>query len=197
MLKNQKGLSTLIIIVSIVVFVVGGFFVYRYVSRESLKRQGSKYISINYPDFKIIHSEYTPYSMGLDGDSPARYEFTIQKKTNSEIVFNVDYKGDINDLGRYNEGHFSIRQIYRRNFKRYNFSEKAKDNLYKMAKRFSDVDSVDIYQYIHTFEHIHDMFLPAIQQDHDIYPERVMDNYFVFDNKLYYLENDNWIVVNS
>jgi hypothetical protein len=208
MTTKRKRLSTVLIIVislvlvTVMVAIIGYYVSGLQLAKDNLSHEAKHYVTVHYPDFIIIKTNYTPHEISMDSDYPATYTFTLSKKTNTQIKFNVEYFTGKNDSYFLNDS-FNFANIYNNSFHEVHLSDKAKDNLYVLSKKYRlaagedpSFFSIDQVTYVNSHNNgIHDELIPIMANDISIHTSRTQDRYFLIYGDLYYLENDNWILV--
>jgi hypothetical protein len=203
--KRKTKLAS--ILLAIIILLSVGVLIPTNFRHNALAKLAIKDAHQEYPEFDIKKTEYKSAMVFSDSPYPEHCDILLSKKTNPRIQFTVSFPTQDQD-GIFFDGHFSLKTIYNTKYHFFDFTSKAKsglDEIYiKESPYKEDTGLFEIFQINKTLEGYRDREDWATMiNDMVINKTRIADNYFRTNMtkdgsfKIYYLDGDNWILVNS
>jgi len=196
--KSKRKFRKFYIVLATLAIICLLIYGYLTVARIRLQSQAEDYIQLNYPNFKILSYKYTMYQTGLDGDTPANEDVKIVEKTNSKVILDIDYSSGQKYSESDMNGEIFIESIFGKNFSGYSLSVKAKDNLYVVVQKYGEVPIIELCSSPTSSScnlNSHDQ--EVIDNDMSLNTKRIITNYYFIGGDYYYLDGNNWLLIQS
>jgi hypothetical protein len=216
--KKRFRFKILIIIVLIISFVIGVFFVSDYYTNKSnsivLCKKADEIAKDRYPDFVVTGTDYRKAFHGFDSSWDASCSASFEKRTGNRFSGFVSTDEGSNYVTSNTYGEFTIQDTYNKYINYGNFSNEAKNNLINIVNKYTGDKNVS-YSYTAPFNIVISQLSKAnakqiannaeeysvIRNDMNKNRTRKYDNYFDIYSKgyyyVYYLNDNDWIFVDE